>query len=234
VPGCCTPQDPQNGQPCDLPQSPNDHPPCKAGKWDCQNGSFVCVGAVHPSIEVCNNKDDDCDGLLDNNSCAEGLVCVEGVCAKACQGETPCPGGFQCFQGYCVPTDCAKVTCKEGETCKDGLCFSADGGAGGGTPTGTGGGSTTSTSSNGGSGNGGSNAGGAGGSTGTGTDTNATGGGTGGAASQPKDNWGLATGGACKCTVPGDRTGGGTERSALVLAGLALAIAGARRRGRRS
>jgi hypothetical protein len=128
-----------------------------------------------------------------------------------------------------VPTDCAKVTCKEGETCKDGLCFSADGGAGGGSQTtGTGGGSTTSTSSgNGGSGVGGSGSG-AGGAATT-TDTSATGGGAGGAASQTKDVWGLATGGACKCTVPGDRGGRGADRYGLALAGLALGLAAARR-----
>ncbi|MEI8258583.1 MAG: hypothetical protein WCJ30_23165, partial [Deltaproteobacteria bacterium] len=231
VAGCCTDQDPQNGTPCELPKSPNDHPPCKAGAWSCKNGSFVCEGAVKPAVEACNNKDDDCDGLLDNNSCAEGLVCIEGVCAKACQGETPCPGGFQCFQGYCVPTDCAKVTCKEGESCKDGLCYSSDGGAGGGIPTGTGGASTTTT------GAGGSSVGGAGGSsTGAGgssaTGTGPSGNGVGGAGADGKNVWGLATGGACRCAVPGAGGSRGAGDAGIAIAGLAIAIAGARRRGR--
>jgi streptogramin lyase len=226
IAGCCTPQDPQNGQPCDPPVSPNDHPPCKAGKLACVNGAFVCQGAVKPTIEVCNNKDDDCDGLVDNNSCPEGLVCTEGVCAKPCQGETPCPGGFQCYQGYCVPTDCSKVTCKDGEVCANGICMTGDGGVGGGVPTGTGGGATTGTGSTTSSGAGGgattSGAGGAGGAAPT----------SAGGAAQAKDVWGLATGGACKCAVPG-AGGAGTERAGLVLAGLALALSAARRRARR-
>jgi streptogramin lyase len=227
IAGCCTPQDPQNGQPCDLPVSPNDHPPCKPGQLVCENGAFVCKGAVKPAIETCNNVDDDCDGLVDDNACPEGLVCTEGVCAKPCQGETPCPGGFQCYKGYCVPTDCAKVTCAAGEVCKDGICYATDGGAGGGVPTGTGGAA-------GGSGGGTTTgAGGAGGSTAT-TTTGAGGAaptGAGGAA-QAKDVWGLATGGACKCAVPG-AGGAGTERAGLVLAGLAVALSALRRRARR-
>ena len=49
--------------------------PCKAGKTVCQNGKIVCSGAVGPQPEVCNGKDENCDGLIDNGApCPPGFV----------------------------------------------------------------------------------------------------------------------------------------------------------------
>jgi hypothetical protein len=123
------------------------------------------------------------------------------------------------------------VTCKEGEQCKDGICFTTDGGVGGGgttTTTGTGTGTGTTTSA-GGSGQGGSGQGGSG--QGGGTSTGTTG--PSGSATEPKQNWGLAQGGACRCALPGERPSGRSGADALALAGLALVAAAARRRPRR-
>jgi MYXO-CTERM domain-containing protein len=42
--------------------------PCKAGIYVCQNGSRICDGQVAPQAEICNGKDDDCDGRIDNGA----------------------------------------------------------------------------------------------------------------------------------------------------------------------
>ncbi|MBU51217.1 MAG: hypothetical protein CL920_21220 [Deltaproteobacteria bacterium] len=41
---------------------------CKAGRQVCINGNWqACQGESLPEVEVCNGKDDDCDGQIDNN-----------------------------------------------------------------------------------------------------------------------------------------------------------------------
>jgi hypothetical protein len=39
---------------------------CKQGLESCTGGYVLCVGAVGGKTETCNNKDDDCDGVVDN------------------------------------------------------------------------------------------------------------------------------------------------------------------------
>ena len=51
--------------------------PCKVGKQACINGSSVCSQTVFPSSEICNDKDDDCDGTTDESllkSCYTGAA----------------------------------------------------------------------------------------------------------------------------------------------------------------
>ncbi|MBU52524.1 MAG: hypothetical protein CL920_27835 [Deltaproteobacteria bacterium] len=53
---------------------------CKAGTQTCQNGAWgLCTGMVKPTVESCNGKDDDCNGLIDDalyrscsNACGSG------------------------------------------------------------------------------------------------------------------------------------------------------------------
>ncbi|MDZ4063779.1 MAG: MopE-related protein, partial [Coriobacteriia bacterium] len=83
---------------------------CKAGKQVCENGALVCQGAVGPQKEICNNLDDDCDGVIDNGiaigtPCApdydEALYpgvrdkgqCKPGVSECGPNGEIICVGG---------------------------------------------------------------------------------------------------------------------------------------------
>ena len=61
---------------------------CAAGTQTCNsNGTAFgsCIGQVLPVAELCNNKDDDCDGIVDNGSSSQ-----------------LCPGGGTCQQGQCV------------------------------------------------------------------------------------------------------------------------------------
>jgi formylglycine-generating enzyme required for sulfatase activity len=56
---------------------------CAGGKW-----SGVCEGGRNARAEVCNGKDDDCDGLIDNNArCSSGQVCIKGKCVKKSYGD---------------------------------------------------------------------------------------------------------------------------------------------------
>ena len=40
---------------------------CLLGAWACTAGTLVCTGAVTPQMEVCDGKDNDCDGLVDED-----------------------------------------------------------------------------------------------------------------------------------------------------------------------
>lgn len=65
--------------------------PCRTGIQTCKNGKMgACIGAKGPQTELCNGKDDDCDGKVDNNL-SKAPVCrnQKGLCkgaVKACGG----------------------------------------------------------------------------------------------------------------------------------------------------
>ena len=71
---------------------------CKKGIQTCVNGQWgVCAGAINPTAEICDNKDNDCDGETDENlyskcgsdigECKSGVrVCKNGVWGE-CLGE---------------------------------------------------------------------------------------------------------------------------------------------------
>jgi MYXO-CTERM domain-containing protein len=72
---------------------------CKQGILQCNGGVLSCVGGVFPTPEVCDGKDNDCDGTVDNGIPA-GMACTpaydttlypgprdKGVCK---------PGVYQC------------------------------------------------------------------------------------------------------------------------------------------
>jgi MYXO-CTERM domain-containing protein len=99
---------------------------CKGGKKVCRNGGLACDGCVGPSAEICDGKDNDCDGKSDVDAmCPSKFACREGACTYICQGgEFPCPSGYKCVETFCVPERCAQITCSSGQHCdeKTGLC----------------------------------------------------------------------------------------------------------------
>jgi MYXO-CTERM domain-containing protein len=99
---------------------------CKAGKTACRAGAIVCDGCVGPTAEICDGKDNDCDGKSDMDAaCPSKFACREGACTLVCQvGEFACPSGYKCQDTFCIPLRCAGVTCSGGKHCDEstGLC----------------------------------------------------------------------------------------------------------------
>lgn len=52
----------------DAPAQTLLHPPCRAGVVTCQDGHAACTGQILPAAEVCNGRDDDCDGTMDEGT----------------------------------------------------------------------------------------------------------------------------------------------------------------------
>jgi MYXO-CTERM domain-containing protein len=100
---------------------------CKAGTTVCRSGAIVCNGCVGPSAEICDGKDNNCDGQVDDNAtCPTTFACTEGACALLCQSsEFQCPSGYKCQGKFCVPERCATVTCGPGLHCDEstGTCI---------------------------------------------------------------------------------------------------------------
>ena len=97
---------------------------CTPGTTKCVGAQFICVGGTQPGQEICDGKDNDCDGTADQNAaCPGSSTCIEGQCVVPCgTGEFNCPGGSRCINGYCIPDACSKITCKDTERCTDGKC----------------------------------------------------------------------------------------------------------------
>jgi hypothetical protein len=78
---------------------------------NCQAGQLLCEQKVQATGEICNNKDDDCNGTIDDPLAVNGIPCdtlLSGVC-KA--GLTQCVAGVQ---------QCNQITQASAEKC-DGL-----------------------------------------------------------------------------------------------------------------
>ncbi len=87
-------------------------PPCAPGKTACVNGTIECQGGVKPTPEVCNAKDDDCNGTVD-----DGLG-LGGPCA-AVYDTTAYPGDRtkgECKPGIssCDPKGTGQTICQGG------------------------------------------------------------------------------------------------------------------------
>jgi hypothetical protein len=97
---------------------------CRAGRNECIGGELQCVGFAGPNPEVCNGRDDDCDGNRDDMAACPSPndACHEARCVSPCgEGEFPCPFGLYCKQldagRFCIPDPCAGTTCAPGTVC---------------------------------------------------------------------------------------------------------------------
>ena len=87
---------------------------CKKGSQVCNAGQWgSCQNEVTPQTEICNNKDDDCDGQIDNNSgnplCSAPQVCTQGTCRTPCQKNEDCKDIERCTLGYCEKLPCSST-----------------------------------------------------------------------------------------------------------------------------
>lgn len=93
--------------------------PCHAGTSTCHDGSWsACDGAVLPTVESCNEQDDDCNGVVD-----EGCGCEDGQ-ERVCYGGPPatrgvgaCSDGVQRCSGSLWQQDCEGQTLPDEESC---------------------------------------------------------------------------------------------------------------------
>ncbi len=80
---------------------------CVAGTNHCISGTIQCMGAVGTvggQVEICNNRDDDCDGMFDESIGVIG-VCPTGTNTGECNiGNLMCVGGTPTCVGAIGPS----------------------------------------------------------------------------------------------------------------------------------
>jgi hypothetical protein len=116
---------------------------CKGQRACGANGLSACDGAT-PEAELCNGKDENCDGVIDEgNDCDDGKgctidTCTGGKCAyeilkgacndgNACTKDDTCTDNLACV-GAPVTCDDGNPCTKESCTAKDGCVYQADDG----------------------------------------------------------------------------------------------------------
>jgi hypothetical protein len=124
---------------------------CADGIMACEGGVLVCTPNASPAEERCNLRDDDCDGVIDEelrNACGTcgqvpSEICngTDDDCNGTVDDAAPCPAGQECAYGHCVDrcfnnecngalrcvegvcvSACDLANCAEGQTCRDGEC----------------------------------------------------------------------------------------------------------------
>ncbi|MES1185830.1 MAG: MYXO-CTERM sorting domain-containing protein [Myxococcales bacterium] len=116
------------GQPCDTGLQGA----CSVGRTDCaaEGTTGMCRPIINAGTEVCDNVDNDCNGVVDDGDglCPDTQVCDKGVCVGACgTGEFRCDPGFTCKTGHCIEDACADKVCAAGQACRGGECKDACG-----------------------------------------------------------------------------------------------------------
>ena len=72
---------------------------CAEGITACRNAQVVCLETVSPAPDVCNGRDDNCDGQVDEGNPGGDVPCETGALGICGAGVAQCVGG----QVLCVP-----------------------------------------------------------------------------------------------------------------------------------
>jgi len=100
---------------------------CPGTASTCDDETFTCV-CVPTGVEVCDGKDNNCDGTIDNGVPGTGVNCASGLPGVCAAGKTTCTAGsLACTPNIAVGS--------QTETC-DGLDDNCDGTADNGNPGG--------------------------------------------------------------------------------------------------
>ena len=137
------------GQACDGPDSDE----CKNGTWSCGKvGKLECTNETVLNIkELCNLKDDDCDGATDEGFGQKGLKCDSSADSDSCetgtyqctpQGTLACTGDNACVSGasckisqssaeldQCLCGGSSICSSSQGDSCSGGVCTCKGGSA---------------------------------------------------------------------------------------------------------
>jgi hypothetical protein len=110
---------PDRGDPCTVLSNKGE---CQYGTLQCQGDALTCV-TIEMTDEICNNKDDDCDGKVDNGFDLQTDPKNCGECGHACDGGMVCCGGHcantQNDANYCGNCN---MRCGAGGICCSGQC----------------------------------------------------------------------------------------------------------------
>ena len=87
---------------------------CTAGVTTCVGKDLVCIPGKGPTQEVCDNKDNDCDGVNDNgfNFSTDANNC--GSCGVSCVNTVPNAVGQCTDPAGAPPPACTILACKPG------------------------------------------------------------------------------------------------------------------------
>ncbi len=106
---------------------------CGSGGDDCDDDD---PDTFPGATELCDGKDNSCDGLIDEGHCDDGNPCTDDICNPTlpegdpdkcsyvantlpCDDGSECTTGDQCFEKSCTG---AQKVCDDGNSCTDDLC----------------------------------------------------------------------------------------------------------------